>query len=222
MLKRMKPVVLSVRLKFVFASSVSPEESRRAVGVIVLSQIQAARAGQVRIGNAGVLNHRLDAGIDAVRGNHVVGERLAIPRIRACELVLRTGQRVVNRRIRRRRAQIAETHGFGGHVDQPLGELRLPRAFVAQEVEPLVFFDRAADRAAELVVDQLRFRLRAVAEVRVRLEVLVHVVLEGRAVDVVGARFDLQVDRRAAASPCSHRTSWSPRSPSRSIPAAGL
>src|SRR5205807_686140 len=76
--------------------------------------------------------------------------------------------------------------------------LAVVAAFVADEVEQLVFLNRAAERAAELVVDRFRLALPDGEEVGLGLDRVVAVIFEGRAVLVVRAALNLDVDGGAA------------------------
>ena len=91
--------------------------------------------------------------------------------------------------------KVTGTHCSRRHFDEPVRVRILGRPLVAYEEKGLVLLNRAAYRASGLVVDELRLRVRAVAEVGVGRLVLVVVVPECGAVDFVGAALDLEVYR---------------------------
>ena len=128
--------------------------------------------------------------IEAVLRDLIVGER------GAATAVAVAGERVVDRQ--RRDAEIAAPHRVGRHRERPVQILAVARTFVAREIEEAVADDRAAERAAELVVFPVALWRARRREVAACSQVLVGVVLERRAVHRVGAALDLRVDRRAA------------------------
>jgi len=71
-------------------------------------------------------------------------------------------------------------------------------AFVIQEEKSLVFHDRAADRASELVVVKRRFGLIAQVEEIARVQHVVAEILKGAAVDLVSSAAGDDVHHRAA------------------------
>ena len=93
----------------------------------------------------------------------------------------------------------------GGQGRGPTGlGMRLPLAVVGEEEERLVLLDGTAQRAAELVDAEGRagrIGRRDLVGVGVRVERLVAEELEGRAVEVVGARLGHHVDHRSARAP---------------------
>ena len=89
------------------------------------------------------------------------------------------------------------------------GEIRadaLALSFISEEKEQLVFDDRAAERAAEIVVVETRLRVRRAVGLQFRIEVIagveggVAIVLVERTVKLIGARARDDVDDRAAIS----------------------
>ena len=124
---------------------------------------------------------------DARLRDHVVREWCPVA------LVANSGRhRIENRQGRT--GEVSGAHRHRRHLDELRDVGILGSALVAEEVEGLVLLDRAADRAACLVVDELGLGVVAIAEVWIGLHVLVVVVPEARAVHFVGAALDLQVD----------------------------
>ena len=87
--------------------------------------------------------------------------------------------------------------GYGR--DSRLGQA-LDDAFVVDEEERLVRFDRAADAAAELVLAERRLGSGRVVEELARVEGAVAHKLQHRSMDRVGARPGDRIDRGAAAA----------------------
>src|SRR6185369_12858755 len=85
----------------------------------------------------------------------------------------------------------------GRHVCDARDAFARARAFVVSKKERLVAFDWATKRAAKLVADVFRLRLRRGCEEVTRVERGVAVELEERTVKVVGARIQNHVDLRA-------------------------
>ena len=132
----------------------------------------------------------LHDGVEPARGNDVARER------GAAAAVGRAGERVVDRR--RRGREIAAPHRRRGHRAEARGDLLVVGALVAAEEERRVADDRPADRAAELVLPRLRLGVAGRQEIRPRLQPLVVVIAEGRAVQLVAAALDAHVRRHAA------------------------
>ena len=160
-------------------------------GQLVAIEPQSADARAVRQAPVRIVGQDPAGPRDARFRNYVVVERNALG------LVADGGRERIENRQRRTR-KVPGPHLGGGHLDEAVGVRALGRAFVAHEVEGLVALDRPPDRSASLVVDELRFRVAAVAEVRIGLQALAVVVPERRAANIVGAALDLQVDGGSA------------------------
>jgi hypothetical protein len=106
------------------------------------------------------------------------------------------GDRVVDHTIELR--EVAAAHLQRRHGRQIGLALADPVALVIEEVERLVFDDRAAHCAAELMLAEIGLRPSgAVVEEVVGVERVVAEEFEDAAVRLVGARLDLQVDDAA-------------------------
>src|SRR5439155_9004034 len=95
---------------------------------------------------------------------------------------------------------IASLHGVRWHRHFSLHVAVIVTAFIADKIEELVLLDRPADRAAELVVYEIRFfQLTRGNGFRPRFQVLVAVVFEGRTVYLIRSALDLHVVRCTSA-----------------------
>ena len=161
------------------------------------------------------LDRRLDAVAASFRRRHevggivgVVGDRVQRHQVGADRIDARGRQHVAGERQLRERiderhargAEVAVVLGRGGHVRQPGVGLDAVDDLDVREEERRPFADRTAERAAELVLAQPRFRVvvgqQAVAGVQRRVaEVLV-----GAALQVARARSHDDVDLAAGAA----------------------
>ena len=152
--------------------------------------------GEVVVGETGKIRERqtgdelLHDRIEALARNDVAGERGAAAAVGGA------GDRVVDRR--RRRREVPVPHRGGRHRAEAVGDLPIERALIASEEERLVAEDRAAERAAELVLARLGLLLGGRQEIGARLERLVVEVLERGAAKDVGAALDQDVGRHAS------------------------
>ena len=119
-------------------------------------------------------------GVDSAGGNLVIGQG-------------KTGCRVIDRRIRHAdprsgsRAEVADAFVIQRHGGDAANALRNARAFVVEEVEQLVFLDRAAQATAELILVILRTaQMVAIREEVVGVEVVVTQVFEEQPMHPVG------------------------------------
>ena len=147
-------------------------------GVVPGGEVVVGEAGKVRQRQAG--DELLHDRIEALARDDVAGER------RAAAAVGGAGERVVDRR--RRRGEVAIPHRGRRHRPEAVGHLAIEGALVAAEEERLVADDRAAERAAELVLAGLGLLFGGRQEVGPRLERLVVEVLEARAAKRVACR----------------------------------
>ena len=166
------------------------------LGVHVVPIEGVVPGGEVVVGEAGKVRERqtgdelLHDRIEALARDDVAGER------RAAAAVGSAGERVVDRR--RRRGEVAIAHRGGRHRPEAVGHLTIEGALIASEEERLVPDDRAAERAAELVLAGLGLLFGGRQEVGPRLQRLVVEVLERRAAKHVGAALDQHVGRHPA------------------------
>ena len=159
-------------------------ELEESSGEIVVAE--AIRERRQRQGRDQLQNDR----IQPVRRDDVAGKRRAAAAIRGA------GQRVVDGIGRRGKITVA--HGCRRHRAESLRLLPVVGPFVAGEEEQLVPDERTAHRPAELVLTRLGFGLGGRQEVRPRLQVLVEVIAERRAAQLIGSALDHHVRRHAA------------------------
>jgi hypothetical protein len=141
----------------------------------------AGRVRGVRQGEVG--QDLLRCRMEAVLRDLVAGERLPY--------VAGEGERIVDRG---HAAEIAVAHGCRGHVAARGGGGADTLALVVEEEERAIADDAPAERAAELVIGQ---RVHPNVKVLPGVEVVVAQELEQRAVEVVRAGLNLQVDHPA-------------------------
>ena len=102
-----------------------------------------------------VIQQRLNARIDPIRGNDIATEMAAcrrrhgVARCRVVDLVWRS-------------AQIADPHRRSRDFCKEWSNLNQASAFETPEVKQFVFLDGSADGAAVLVINVLRIRLRTI------------------------------------------------------------
>ena len=106
------------------------------------------------------------------------------------------GQRIADRRPSHAR-EVAAPHRVGQHVRLRNGFARLAHTFVGRHEEGLVAAERTADDAAELVPIELGLGCRRRREEVARVHRVVADVVEGRPVERVAARLELQLHVRA-------------------------
>src|SRR5262249_28771680 len=107
--------------------------------------------------------------------------------------------RIENRPVQFRK--VAVPHRVARYRRQERLPLPLPMRLVRPEEERLVLEDRPADRAAKLILLELRFRASGpVVEEGVRVKRRVAMELERASGQLVRSRFDLQVDDAAERS----------------------
>ena len=156
-----------------------------------LNEIVVEVAGQVRLRKE--WDDLLRDRADAILRNDVAGKGRPSAAVRVSR------QRIVDRRAGA--GKIAAPHRLGRHRNGSRHVPVLPCALIGRKKEHLVLADRAAQRAAELVLAPLAFGGARRREVVLRSHLLVEVVFVRRPAQCVRAALDLHVDGGATRQP---------------------